>query len=84
VEVPQVRKQPHDHGADRAIVLEDDEQERHEVQDGQSKDYPPDGGVRAREGPVGEGERGQDEEEEDYAREARPRVPLSAQAVVSV
>lgn len=76
VEIGQARVEPYEDVPDRPVVLKEKKEECEEVEDAQSEDYAPDGGMGANEGAVRKRQHRYDQEEEDAAEHARPDVVL--------
>ena len=72
---------PDNYCADSVVVLVKEELDQEEIQDGDSEDTSPEGGVGTGEGSVGQGEDGDDHEEDEDTDEAGEDVVVPVRVI---
>ena len=66
---------------DSVVVLMKEELDQQEIEDGDSEDASPEGGVRSSEGSIGQGEDGDDHEEDEDTDEAGEDVVVPVHVI---
>lgn len=74
VEVLKIRIEPVDDVLDSGVILEENEEKSHEVEDRQTEDSSPDDRMWTSEWSIREGKSRDDEEEEDNTADSRPII----------